>query len=266
MHLMKFSHLIVLGISGLAAFTTAHAQPAAPLVTVNGVVIPNSRFETVMKGLTAQGQKDTPETRKAVRDDLIKQEVLTQEAIRKGLDKLPEVATQINITRQSVLIRALQADFIEKNKVTEKELRNEYEAVSASTLGDQEYNPRHILVSTEEDAKDIIARIKKGSKFGQIAKDKSIDDGSKNKGGELGWTSARSYAQPFAEALVKLKKGQITQQPVKTSFGWHIIRLDGIRPLKIPPFKEVKLKVQQRVLERKFAAYLEELRDEAKIE
>jgi len=266
MYLMKYLQLIVLCISGLVAVTTAHAQSAAPMAKVNGVVIPNARFDIVMKGLTAQGQKDTPETRKAVRDDLIKQEILAQEAIRKGLDKVPEIATQIKITRQSVLIRALQADFIKDHPVTEKELRKEYEAVSAATLGDQEYNPRHILVSTEEEAKDIITRIKKGSKFEQMAKDKSTDDGSKNKGGELGWTSARSYAQPFAEALVKLKKGQMTQQPVKTSFGWHIIRLDGMRPLKIPPFKEVKQKVQQRVLQRKFADYLEELRDKAKIE
>ena len=263
MHLMKFSQLIVLCISGLVAVSTAHA---APVAKVNGVAIPNSRLELVMKGLSAQGQKDTPETRKAVRDDLIKQEVLSQEAIRKGLDKTPDVATQMKITRQSVLIRALQSDFIANNQPSEKEVRKEYETVTAASMGDQEYNPRHILVSTEEEAKDVIRSLKKGAKFEQLAKDKSTDDGSKNKGGELGWSSARSYAQPFAEALVKLKKGEITQQPVKTSFGWHVIRLDGIRPLKIPPYEEVKGKVLQRVLQRKFAAYLEELRGKAKIE
>jgi len=263
MHLMKFSQLIVLCISGLVAVSTAHA---APVAKVNGVAIPNSRLELVMKGLSAQGQKDTPETRKAVRDDLIKQEVLSQEAIRKGLDKTPDVATQMKITRQSVLIRALQSDFIANNQPTDKEVRKEYEVVTAASMGDQEYNPRHILVSTEEEAKDVIRSLKKGAKFEQLAKDKSTDDGSKNKGGELGWSSARSYAQPFAEALVKLKKGEITQQPVKTSFGWHVIRLDGIRPLKIPPYEEVKGKVLQRVLQRRFAAYLEELRGKAKIE
>ncbi len=263
MHLTKLLQLIVVCISSLVAITSIHA---APVAKVNGVPIPNSRIELVMKGLAAQGQKDTPETRKAVREDLIKQEVLAQEAMKKGLDKTPDVATQIQITRQSVLIRALQANFIEGNKPSESELRNEYEAVSAASMGDKEYNPRHILVSTENEAKDIIARINKGAKFEQMAKDKSTDDGSKNKGGELGWSSARSYAQPFAEALVKLKKGEMTKQPVKTSFGWHIIRNDGIRPLKIPPFEEVKQKVLQRVLQRKFAAYLEELRGKAKIE
>ncbi len=263
MHLMKFSQLIVLCISGLVAVTTAHA---APVAKVNGVAIPNSRLELVMKGLSAQGQKDTPETRKAVRDDLIKQEILSQEAVRKKLDKTPDIQTQILITRQSVLIRALQSDFIANNQPSDKEVRKEYEAVTAASMGDQEYNPRHILVSTEEEAKDVIRSLKKGAKFEQLAKDKSTDDGSKNKGGELGWSSARSYAQPFAEALVKLKKGEITQQPVKTSFGWHVIRLDGIRPLKIPPYEEVKGKVLQRVLQRKFAAYLEELRSKAKIE
>ncbi len=263
MHLMKFSQLIILCISGLVAVNTAHA---APVAKVNGVTIPNSRLELVMKGLAAQGQKDTPETRKAVRDDLIKQEILSQEAIRKKLDKTPDIQTQIQITRQSVLIRALQSDFIANNQPTDKEVRKEYETVTAASMGDQEYNPRHILVSTEEEAKDVIRSLKKGAKFEQLAKDKSTDDGSKNKGGELGWSSARSYAQPFAEALVKLKKGEITQQPVKTSFGWHVIRLDGMRPLKIPPYEEVKAKVLQRVLQRKFAAYLEELRGKAKIE
>ncbi len=263
MHLMKFLQLIVLCISGLLAVTTTHA---APMAKVNGVAIPNARLELVMKGLASQGQKDTPEARKVVRDDLIKQEILSQEAVRKKLDKTPDVQTQIQITRQSVLIRALQSDFIANHKPSEKELRKEYEAVSAASMGDQEYNPRHILVSTEAEAKDIIASIKKGAKFEQLAKDKSTDDGSKNKGGELGWSSARSYAQPFAEALVKLKKGEITQKPVKTSFGWHVIRNDGMRPLKIPPYEEVKPKVVQRVLQRQFAAYLEELRSKAKIE
>lgn len=262
MHLMKFLQL-VLCISGLLAVTTTHATPVAK---VNGVAIPNARLDLVMKGLAAQGQKDTPETRKAVRDDLIKQEILSQEAVRKKLDKTPDVQTQIYITRQSVLIRALQSDFIANHKPSEKELRKEYEAVSAASMGDKEYNPRHILVSTEAEAKDIIASINKGAKFEQLAKDKSTDDGSKNKGGELGWSSARSYAQPFAEALVKLKKGEMTQKPVKTSFGWHVIRNDGVRPLKIPPYEEVKSKVVQRVLQRQFAAYLEELRSKAKIE
>ncbi len=263
MQLIKFSQLTVLCMYGLVVVTTAHAEP---LAKVNGVAIPKSRLELVMKGLISQGQKDTPETRKAVRDDLIKQEVLAQEATRKKLDKDPDISTQIMITRQSVLIRALQADFIKNNNPGEKELREEYQAVSAASMGDQEYNPRHILVSTEAEAKDIIAKIKKGGKFEQIAKDKSTDDGSKNKGGELGWSSARSYTQPFAEALVKLKKGEITQKPVKTSFGWHVIRLDGVRPLKIPPFEEVKEKVKQRVLQQKFQAYLEELKGKAKIE
>ena len=263
MQLIKFLKLTAIFLPVLAVVTTTHA---APVAKVNGKTIPNSRLELVMKNLVSQGQKDTPETRKAIREDLIKQEVLSQEALRKKLDKDPDISTQIMITRQSVLIRALQADFIKTNDPSEKELRDEYQAVSAASMGDQEYNPSHILISTEAEAKDIIAKIKKGAKFEQIAKDKSTDDGSKNKGGELGWSSARSYALPFAEALVKLKSGEITQKPVKTSYGWHVIRLDGMRPLKIPPFKEVKKKVQQRILQQKFQAYLEELKEKAKIE
>ena len=130
-------------------------------------------------------------------------------------------------------------------------------------MGDKEYKAHHILVATEAEAKDAIARIKKGGKFDKIAQEKSLDAGSKNKGGELDWSPAASYVQPFAEALTKLSKGQLTEQPVKTPFGWHVIRLDDVRPLKIPPFEEIKQNLAQRVLQRQFATYVADLRAKA---
>jgi peptidyl-prolyl cis-trans isomerase C len=154
---------------------------------------------------------------------------------------------------------------VKTHPVSDEELKKEYEALKTQ-MGDKEYKAHHILVATEAEAKDIIARIKKGGKFDKIAQEKSLDAGSKNKGGELEWSPPASYVQPFAEALTKLNKGQLTEQPVKTPFGWHVIRLDDVRPLKIPPFEEIKQNLAQRVLQRQFAAYVGELRAKAKVE
>jgi peptidyl-prolyl cis-trans isomerase C len=133
-------------------------------------------------------------------------------------------------------------------------------------MGDKEYKARHVLVTTEAEAKDIIARVKKGAKLGEIAKEKSTDAGSKGKGGELEWSPAGNYVAPFAEALTKLSKGQLTDQPVQTPFGWHVIRLEDVRPLKIPPFEEIKNNLTQRVLQRQFESAVNELRAKAKVE
>ncbi len=265
MHFMKFSQLTVLGISGLIAVTTAQAQPPSPIAKVNGVTIPQSRLEFIVKARSAQGQPDSPETRKTLRDDLITEEVIAQEALKKGLDKDPDFMAQLELGRLTALVRAFQIDYVKSHPVSDEELHKEYEALKTQ-MGDKEYKAHHILVSTEAEAKDIVVRIKKGGKLDKIAQEKSLDAGSKNKGGELDWSPAASYVQPFAEALTKLNKGQLTEQPVKTPFGWHVIRLDDVRPLKIPPFEEIKQNLAQRVLQRQFATFVGELRTKAKIE
>ena len=173
---------------------------------------------------------------------------------------------QLEFSRQSVLIKALQNDFINTRKITDEDMRKEYETVKMQLLGEQDYNMRHILVGSEAEATDIIARIKKGSKFDQIAKDKSLDNGSKAKGGELGWAPARALLQSFPEAVTKMKKGQLTESPVQTPSGWHVIRIDDIRPAKVPAFEEVKQNIQQSIVQRLFMSYLEDLKAKAKIE
>lgn len=271
MRFMKFSQLTVLGISGLIAVTTAQAQSTAqpqsntPMAKVNGVAIPQSRLEFIIKARAAQGQPDSPETRKALREDLITEEIIAQDALKKGLDKDPDFISQMEIARLTALVRAYQIDYVKNHPVSDEELRQEYEALKTQ-MGDKEYKAHHILVGTEAEAKDIIARIKKGGKLDKIAQEKSLDAGSKNKGGELEWSPAGSYVQPFAEALTKLNKGQLTEQPVKTPFGWHVIRLDDVRPLKIPPFEEIKQNLAQRVLQRQFANFVADLRTKAKVE
>lgn len=265
MHLMTLSRLAVLAASCLIIASPVQAQSSAVMAKVNGASIPQSRLEFIVKARESQGQADTPETRKALREDLIAEEIIAQEAIKKGLDKDPDFVTQLDIARLSALVRAYQIDFVKTHPVSDEELKKEYEALKAQ-MGDKEYKAHHILVATEAEAKDIIARIKKGGKLEKIAQEKSLDAGSKNKGGELEWSPPASYVQPFAEALTKLNKGQLTEQPVKTPFGWHVIRLDDVRPLKIPPFEEIKQNLAQRVLQRQFAAYVADLRSKAKVE
>jgi peptidyl-prolyl cis-trans isomerase C len=265
MRFMKFSQLTVLGIFSLIAVTTAQAQSASTMAKVNGVAIPQSRLEFIVKARAAQGQADSPETRKALRDDLIAEEVIAQDALKKGLDKDPDFTAQLEIARLTALVRAYQIDYVKNHPVSDEELHKEYDALK-SQMGDKEYKAHHILVATEAEAKDVIARIKKGGKFDKIAQEKSLDTGSKSKGGELEWSPAASYVQPFAEALTKLNKGQLTEQPIKTPFGWHVIRLDDVRPLKIPPFEEIKQNLAQRVLQRQFATFVADLRAKAKVE
>lgn len=256
---------MAIGISGLIAVTAAQAQPAVPMAKVNGVAIPQSRLDFIIKARASQGQPDTPEVRRALRDDLIAEEVIAQEALRKGLDKDPEIIAQLEIARQTALVRAYQIDYIKTHPVSDEALRKEFEALKAQ-MGDKEYKARHVLVATEAEAKNIIASIKKGTRLDKIAQEKSMDTGSKSKGGELDWSPAGNYVEPFAAALTKLNKGQLTEQPVQTPFGWHVIRLDDVRPLKIPPFEEIKNNLTQRVLQRQFEGAVNELRAKAKVE
>lgn len=262
MRLMKFSQLAIVGVFGLLTMTAAQAQAVAK---VNGVVIPQSRLELMVKANIAQGQPDSQEMRKALRENLITEEIIAQEAVKKGLDKDPEVKTQIEISQQQVLVRAFQVDYIKNNAVGDDTLRKEYEMLKLQ-MGDKEYKPRHILVETEGEAKAIIADLKKGADFKKIAAEKSLDDGSKINGGELDWSPAAAYVRPFAEALGGLTKGQLTEVPIQTSFGWHVIKLDDIRAMEIPSFEDIKMNMQQRVLQREFATVVQDLRSSAKVE
>lgn len=264
MRLTRFSQIISVSILGLAA-VSVQAQSGGVMAKVNGVAIPQARLELMVKANVAQGQPDGPEMRKALRENLIAEEILAQEAIKKRLDVDPEVIAQLEIARQAVLVRAYQADYIKNNIVSEDSLRREYDMLKTQ-MGDKEYKARHILVGSESEALDILAKLKKGAKFAKLAEEKSLDDGSKENGGELNWSPPAAYVKPFAEALVRLSKGGRTNEPVQTSFGWHIIELVDIRPMAVPPFEEVKQNIQQRVLQREFAAVVQDLRSKAKVE
>ncbi|MBX3715302.1 MAG: peptidylprolyl isomerase [Burkholderiales bacterium] len=241
------------------------AAAAAGKIVVNGVTIPQSRIDMMNKELTASGQPDTPERQRAVKEELINREVLVQAAQKRGLDKQAEVAAQMEMARQAVLVRALFENEVKANPITDADLQKQYEEFKKS-MGENEYKIRHILVDKEDDAKAIIADLGKGADFAKIAKDKSKDPGSKDNGGDLDWGPTARYVKPFADAVTALKKGQLTTAPVKTDFGYHVIRLDDVRPLKVPGFDELKEQFRQRAQQQQIQKLVMELRGKAKVE
>lgn len=236
---------------------------AETLATVNGKPIPASQADMMVRQITARGQPDTPELRTMVKDELINREVMAQEAARKKLDKTPEVREQVELARQSILIRALLSDYVRKNPVGEADIKAEYDRLKAA-YGDKEYHARHILVATEQEAKDIIAKLNDGASFEELAK-QSKDSGSAAKGGDLDWAAPNNYVKPFSTAMVALEKGKITQTPVQTQFGYHVIKLEDVRPLQFPNFDEVKQRIEKSLQDKKVQAYQEGLRAKAKI-
>src|SRR3954468_22985907 len=200
-----------------------------------------------------------------LKDEVIAREIFMQEAQKRGLDASDDYKAQMELARQTILIRALFADYQKKNPVTDAEVKTEYDKFVAAN-GGKEYKARHILVEKEEDAKKIIADLKKGQKFEDIAKKQSKDPGSGANGGDHDWATAASYVPEFAEAMIKLKKGETTQAPVKSQFGWHVIRVDDIREAQLPKLEEVKPQIAQQLQQQKLAQVQDSLRKGAKIE
>lgn len=244
------------------------AAPAKEVVvaTVNGAPIAESRVDLMLTQRAAQGQPDNPETRKAILDQLTMQMLVAQEAVKKGMDKTPEIADQIELTRQSVLANAFVQDYLKTSVISDEMLKVEYDKIKAQMSG-TEYKARHILVEKEADAKDIIAKLKKEPKaFEALAKQKSLDTGSKVNGGDLGWFDPRSMVPEFGVAVAKLEKGKITEEPVKSQFGYHVILLEDSRAKAVPPLEQVKPGLTQQVQQQNLKKLLDDMKAKAKIE
>ncbi len=253
----------VIAVLSIGVVGAAHAQNAA---IVNGKAIPKSRVDEFVAALTQQGRPDTPELRTAVRDELIAREIFVQEAERKGLTRNAEVARQLDQTRQDILIRAVIRDHLKNNPVTDTDVKAEYDKLTKTAAGgDREYRARHILVESEAEAKSIIDQLKKGAKFEELAK-KSKDPGSAANGGDLDWNGPGTFVKPFSEAMVKLQKGQITDMPVKTDFGWHVIRLDDVRDQAPPPLEQVGPQIRQELERRRIQTLQTDLKAKARIQ
>ena len=256
-------------LSGLvaAALLGSVALPvlAQNLAVVNGKPIPKERVEVLKQQVERAGRQITPEMEGQIKDEIIAREIFMQEAQKRGLEASSDYKTQMELARQTILIRELFNDYQTKNPVTDAEIKAEYDKFAAANSG-KEYKASHILVEKEDDAKAIIASIKKGAKFADIAKKQSKDPGSGANGGDLDWANPSSYVAEFTEALIKLPKGQMTQTPVKSQFGWHIIRLDDTRDAQLPKLDEVKPQVAQQLQQQKLAKFQEDLRAKAKVE
>jgi peptidyl-prolyl cis-trans isomerase C len=248
----------------LAFAAGVQAADDKPEALVNGVSIPKSRVDMRVKAAAQQGQPESDEMRKAVREDLINLEVISQAAAKNGLDKQADTAQQLELARQSVLAGAFVQDYVKNNPVSAEAMKQEYETMKAR-VGNKEFKLSHILVESEDEAKKVVAEIKKGAKFGKVAKSKSKDPGSKDNSGDLGWAVPSNFVQPFAEAAMKLAKGQMSA-PVQTQFGWHIIKLEDTRELKVPTFDEMKPQLERRMQQQSIQKFIEELRGKAKIE
>jgi peptidyl-prolyl cis-trans isomerase C len=248
----------------LAAFAAAPAF-AQNVAVVNGTPIPKARADALIGQLVKQGQADTPQLQQAVRDELINREILMQEAVREGIPARPDVKAQVAVAEQTVVLRALIDDFVKKNVPSDAEVKARYDDL-VKQAGGTELHLHHILVDNEQQAKDLIVKIKAGAKFEDLAKQYSKDPGSAKNGGDLDWSNPSAYVPEFAQAAEKLKKGQMTDAPVHTQFGWHIIRLDDTRPLAPPPFDQVKQQIVQQIQQEKLQAFEQSLRAKAKIQ
>ena len=255
------AHAALLAMSVSLCPLVAQAQN---ITTVNGKPVPQSRVDVLLQQATRQGQQPrTPELEAQVRDEVVLREMFLQEAVRRGLSTRKEYLDQIELARQGILIRELFVDYQKKNPVTEAEIKAEYEKFVAQA-GSSEYRARHILVEKEDEAKDLIAKIKAGAKFDELAKKHSKDPGSGKEGGDLDWANPNSYVPEFSQALTKLKKGEMTQEPVKTQFGYHIIKLDDTRDAKPPALEEVRPQIQQSLNQKRLAEFRDEIKAKSK--
>lgn len=263
---MRLIKKIILACSIGFMSTSVMAQNAA---IVNGKPIPKAQLDRLIKN-SGQSAAD-PKIREQGRELLITRELILQEADKRGVSQKDDVKDQMEQARLGVLVAALFDDYIDKGGITEADYKTAYDSIK-SQFGGKEYKVRHILVEKEADAKALIAKIKAGAKFEDLAKANSKDPGSAPEGGELGWVSDKALVPEFSKAMTSLKKGQMTDKPVKTQFGWHIIQLEDVRDVKIPPMAEIKEQLKTMLMQdqawqkAKFSEMMKKIREKARIE
>ncbi|MDP3252697.1 MAG: peptidylprolyl isomerase [Hydrogenophaga sp.] len=259
---MKFS---LSALTAAVLITTATLATAQNVAIVNGKPVPVARLNVLAEQIAASGRPVDESIRAQLKEEVVLREIFMQEAQKRGVGSSEEYKNQMALARETIMIRALFADFQKKNPVTDADLKAEYDQLVAANSG-KEYRARHILVEKEDEAKAIIKSLKAGGKFDEIAKKQSKDAGSGANGGDLDWAAAASYVPEFSEAMVKLEKGQLTQEPVKTQFGWHVIRVDDVRQAEMPKFDDIKPQIAQQMQQQKLKDFQQGLRDKAKIQ
>ena len=257
---------LVLSLASAAMLVSLSPVALAQNVAiVNGKAVPQTRVEVLSQQIARSGRPVTDEIKGQIKDEVIAREIFIQEAQKMGLDATEDFKTQIELARQTILIRELFTNYQKNHAISDDDIKAEYDKFVAANNG-KEYKARHILVENEAEAKAIIAQLKKGGKFDEIAKKSSKDPGSGAKGGDLDWAPAGNYVAEFSQAMSALAKGKMTETPVKTQFGYHVIRLDDIRDAQLPKLEAVKPQVAQQLQQQSLAKYQQELRAKAKIE
>ena len=247
-------------VVALAVPMLAQAQNVA---IVNGKAVPKSRVDMLLQQAARSGQQLPPGAEQQARDQVVLREIFAQDAQKRGLGATDSFRSQMELARQSILIRELFEDARKKSAPKDAEVKAEYDKFKAQASG-TEYRASHILVEKEEEAKALIAQIKAGAKFEDLAKKNSKDPGSAERGGDLDFAKPDSYVPEFGKAMAALKKGEMTDAPVKSNFGFHIIRLDDTREAEFPAFDEVKEQIKQRLEQTKLQEFQDKLRKSAR--
>jgi len=255
-------HAVATAAVLLTLTTGAQAQN---LAIVNGKAVPKTRMDALAQQVARSGRPITPDVEAQIKEEVIAREIFMQEAQKRGLDATDDFKAQLELARQTILIRELFSKFQESNAVTDADVKAEYDKFVAAN-GGKEYRARHILVETEDQAKAIYASLKKGAKFDDLAKKQSKDPGSGSKGGDLDWAAPGNFVKEFSDAMVALKKGETSPSAVKSQFGFHIIRLDDIREAQLPKLEDVKPQILQQLQQQRMANFQQEMRAKAKIE
>jgi len=262
---MKTKTHALRGLAAAACLVLAlpMAAQAQNIAVVNGKAVPKARADALTQQVTRSGQQLPPGSDQRIRDETVLREIFAQEAERRGIQASADYRAQLELARQSILIREMFEDFRKKNPATDAEAKAEYDKFKAQASG-TEYRASHILVEKEEEAKALIAQIKGGAKFEDLAKKNSKDPGSGERGGDLDFAKPDAYVPEFGKAMAALKKGEMTDAPVKSQFGFHIIRLDDTREAQFPAFNDVKDQIKQRLEQTKLQDFQEKLRKSAK--
>jgi len=257
--------MIWTAVAAGALIALSMSASAQNIAIVNGKAVPKTRVEALMQQVARSGRPITPEVEAQIKEEVIAREIFMQEAQKRGLDITDDFKNQIELARQTILIRELFAEYQKTAAVTDADVQAEYDKFVAAN-GGKEYRARHILVETEDHAKGIYASLKKGGKFEDLAKKMSKDPGSGANGGDLDWAAAGNFVKEFSDAMVALKKGETTSAAVKSQFGFHIIRLDDVREAQLPKLEDVKPQITQQMTQQRMAAFQQELRAKAKVE
>jgi len=249
-----------------AACAVAIPAFAQNVATVNGKPISQDSLDQFVKLLVSQGATDSPQLREQIKQEMINRQVFVQAAEKAGVAKQAPVQTEMDLAREGILVRALMADYLKNNPITDKQIQGKYDEAKAEQSKQQEYKVRHILVEDEKLANDLLAQIKRDKKkFAELAKKNSKDPGSGANGGDLGWAAPTNYVQPFAETVSSLKKGELADKPVQTQFGWHIIEVEDTRPVEFPELDQVRPQIEEMLRQQLLSDYQKELREKATV-